>query len=328
MLSKKAAEVDAIEQKLTKEKATIEAKAVVIQGEKQQCQMELDQAMPALEEAAAVASSIDTATIAKFTTTYKKMNSSGPKAAKDLVKVIVDALNILFYRKLDMEKPVFWTRYFKSSKDTEGFVFIGDSYDTNKDILNGFSKQMLLEMIKEENSGLINDEVLELIEPYINIFTSTIDPEDTTNLDSTLTVIRLYTMKVNEFSKNTRIVKPKRAALAQQEENLKMANDQLEIKGQQLDKIKAEKSILEENFRGKQAEADAMKEKAQAQEFKINKANQLITSLADEEDRWSKDANHLAVLKEALVGNVAVATAFTSYCGPFNAEFRDIIAID
>lgn len=48
--------------------------------------------------------------------------------------------------------------------------------------------------------------------------------------------------------------------------------------------------------------------------------------MADEEIRWSSESKKLAALKEALVGNVGLATAFISYCGPFNSVFRDHIA--
>jgi dynein heavy chain len=33
-------------------------------------------------------------------------------------------------------------------------------------------------------------------------------------------------------------------------------------------------------------------------------------------------------LKRRLVGDVAVATAFVSYCGPFNADFRNMLMKD
>jgi len=58
---------------------------------------------------------------------------------------------------------------------------------------------------------------------------------------------------------------------------------------------------------------------------RINTARQLIGSLSDEKDRWGRGASEIAEQKRRLVGNSSLATAFISYCGPFNAEFRNIL---
>jgi dynein heavy chain len=52
----------------------------------------------------------------------------------------------------------------------------------------------------------------------------------------------------------------------------------------------------------------------------------LINGLSDERERWDKDARELGEKKRKLIGNVGLSTGFISYCGPFNAEFRDFIA--
>jgi len=61
---------------------------------------------------------------------------------------------------------------------------------------------------------------------------------------------------------------------------------------------------------------------------KISTARSLISSLSGEKERWGKGAMEIADQKKRLVGNVSLATAFISYCGPFNAEFRSILAND
>jgi dynein heavy chain len=48
----------------------------------------------------------------------------------------------------------------------------------------------------------------------------------------------------------------------------------------------------------------------------------LINSLEDNKVRWIKSAAEFKSLKQRLVGDVAKACAFVSYCGPFNFEFR------
>lgn len=67
---------------------------------------------------------------------------------------------------------------------------------------------------------------------------------------------------------------------------------------------------------------NALEEKAVKTKKKINAAETLISSLSGERVRWSKGASEIAAEKRKLVGNSSMATAFITYCGPFNAEFR------
>merc|ERR1711881_75581 len=76
------------------------------------------------------------------------------------------------------------------------------------------------------------------------------------------------------------------------------------------------------------AEKNALQEKANKTKKKMEQANRLINSLGDNKDRWVKNAAEFKSLKQRLVGDVAIACAFVSYCGPFNSEFRDKINND
>lgn len=61
---------------------------------------------------------------------------------------------------------------------------------------------------------------------------------------------------------------------------------------------------------------------------KINTARTLINSLQGEKERWGKGAADINEQKRKLVGNASLSCAFISYCGPFNSEFRSILAND
>jgi dynein heavy chain len=60
----------------------------------------------------------------------------------------------------------------------------------------------------------------------------------------------------------------------------------------------------------------------------MDMAKKLINSLGDEKERWNDDSQQFADLKRRLIGDVAVATAFVSYCGPFNSEYRNLLMKD
>merc|ERR1711976_314583 len=94
----------------------------------------------------------------------------------------------------------------------------------------------------------------------------------------------------------------------------------------ELDVIKAKCDDLDNTFRKTNNEKNEIEEQARRQKKQIDHANRLINGLSDERERWDKGANELSEKKRKLIGNVGLATAFISYCGPFNSEFRDQIA--
>lgn len=62
--------------------------------------------------------------------------------------------------------------------------------------------------------------------------------------------------------------------------------------------------------------------------FSRPQASTLIGGLAGERTRWTEDSEKSADLKRRLVGDCALGSAFVSYCGPFNQEFRQYMVTD
>lgn len=57
----------------------------------------------------------------------------------------------------------------------------------------------------------------------------------------------------------------------------------------------------------------------------MDQATKLIDSLADNKVRWTLSSNQFSEEKKRLCGDVAKASAFVSYVGPFNSEFRTML---
>lgn len=83
---------------------------------------------------------------------------------------------------------------------------------------------------------------------------------------------------------------------------------------------------MDQKFKVNNEEKNELEEQARKQKKIIDQANKLINSLSDERNRWTKGANELYDFKRKLIGNAGLASAFVSYCGAFNAEYRDLIA--
>lgn len=51
----------------------------------------------------------------------------------------------------------------------------------------------------------------------------------------------------------------------------------------------------------------------------------MISGLEGERIRWTEQSREFDARIVRLTGDVAIASAFLSYCGPFNSEFRDLL---
>jgi hypothetical protein len=48
-----------------------------------------------------------------------------------------------------------------------------------------------------------------------------------------------------------------------------------------------------------------------------------MNSLGNEKERWEKTCNRLLLEKQSLLGDMILATAFTTYLGPFEGSYRE-----
>eukprot|EP01084_Bolivina_argentea_P100015 179679_1 len=124
------------------------------------------------------------------------------------------------------------------------------------------------------------------------------------------------------YHEASKIVKPKLEALTIAENQMKAANEALRTAENRLYACQERLNELQGLFDVQMAEKKRIEDGAMALSQKMNQASQLINGLAGERARWMEDSKKSNELKNCLVGNCALASAFVSYCGPFNQEFR------
>jgi dynein heavy chain len=134
-----------------------------------------------------------------------------------------------------------------------------------------------------------------------------------------------WSSAMSDYHKASKIVKPKLRLLEIRTAELAEAEEKLAAAEAELQEVNALKAALKAKFDSQTAQKDALMEKAMKTKRKMDQANKLINSLADNKIRWIETSNQFKQTKKELVGNVAKASAFVSYCGPFNAEFRNIL---
>jgi len=190
-----------------------------------------------------------------------------------------------------------------------------------------------LKSFAENDRDLINDETCELLEPYLN---EKISPWNHKVLDQTLAKkassaaegLCKFVGAMVMYHEASKIVKPKMHFLKVQEAKLDKAKLELEAAEAELQKVNDEVSELDQQLQDAIAKKNGLEANALAMKRRIDAANKLLNGLSGENERWTEDAKNFATRRLRLVGDVAMACAFVTYCGPFNSEFRDKLNSD
>ncbi|XP_062072422.1 dynein axonemal heavy chain 2 isoform X1 [Lepus europaeus] len=122
-----------------------------------------------------------------------------------------------------------------------------------------------------------------------------------------------------------RVVEPKRirmnAALAQlQEKQAALAEAQ-----EKLREVAEKLEMLKKQYDEKLAQKEELRKKSEEMELKLERAGMLVSGLAGEKARWEETVKGLEEDLGYLVGDCLLAAAFLSYMGPFLTNYRDEI---
>lgn len=120
-----------------------------------------------------------------------------------------------------------------------------------------------------------------------------------------------------------RLIQPKRAAVAMLERNLQQSKLEYDRITKELKKLKEELQDLQSKFHQAKTEQLELKQIAELMERRLIAADKLISGLGSEKERWSKDLEKLHAQRVQLIGDCLLVSAFMSYTGAFNWEFRN-----
>ncbi|VEL18354.1 unnamed protein product [Protopolystoma xenopodis] len=93
----------------------------------------------------------------------------------------------------------------------------------------------------------------------------------------------------------------------------------------QLDEKQRELDLVQAEYDRAMAEKQTLTDNAEACRRKMSNATALIQGLAGERIRWTEASRMFSDQINRLVGDVLLATAFLSYSGPFNQDFRNLL---
>eukprot|EP00210_Caulerpa_lentillifera_P007994 g7633.t1 len=132
----------------------------------------------------------------------------------------------------------------------------------------------------------------------------------------------LWVRAMEVYGNVAKEVAPKREQLHQAQMNLKKKQHDLEEAQNQLSEVLDKVKTLRENYEESTSKKKALEDELEILETKLDRAHKLVTGLAGERARWEESISELEERIGNLVGDIAIATSFMSYCGPFPSKYR------
>ncbi|KAJ8610701.1 hypothetical protein CTAYLR_005659 [Chrysophaeum taylorii] len=294
-------------------KEACEADAKRIAGEKAQAETDLARAQPFVEEAERAVNSIKPNDLNEL----KKLQKPS-----DIIKLIFDVVGLLKMEKLNKIEPAEVTLGIGKEKKT--FFFFKDSYKLMQQGLLSDARflQNIFSFSKHEKD-FINDETIELMLPYIEL--DEYNALVARNASKAAEGLCAWSRAMVSYHEASKIVKPKLEALRIAESRLADAQRELDKAEAKLQGCTDVLATLQKDFETQMKTKEEIEAGATATRKKMEQATALIGGLAGERERWTEDSSKFETMRNALVGDVAVASAFVSYCGPFNQEYRALI---
>ncbi|XP_070634008.1 dynein axonemal heavy chain 8 isoform X2 [Bos indicus] len=169
----------------------------------------------------------------------------------------------------------------------------------------------------------INEEIVELLQPYFNMDDYTF--ESAKKVCGNVAGLLSWTLAMATFYGVNREVLPLKANLAKQEGRLAVANAELGKAQALLDEKQAELDKVQAKFDAAMNEKMDLLNDADMCRKKMQAASTLIDGLSGEKVRWTQQSKEFRAQINRLVGDILLCTGFLSYLGPFNQIFRNYL---
>lgn len=256
--------------------------AADVQAIKDDCQADLDEAMPAYESAVKALSTLDKKSIQEM----KAFNNP-----PEMVKFTLEAVCILLDVKPD------W----------------GEA----KKLL---SQMDFMDTLRNYDKDNIQPKIIKKVKKYFDDPKFT--PDQVKAQSSAAMCLCMWVRAMVVYDKVAKSIEPKKAALAEAEQKLAVVMNELSTKKAALQQVLDRVAALQRTLRETEAKKASLEHQAATAQKQLVRAGQLLGGLGGEKVRWNHSALTLKNALVNLVGDMVLAAGFLAYLGPFTTQFR------
>ncbi|XP_064087240.1 dynein axonemal heavy chain 3-like [Macrobrachium nipponense] len=264
---------------------------------KEECQAELNQALPALYEAIEALNTLKPADI-----TVVKSMKNPPNA----IKLVMAAVCVMLEVKPEKVKS-------NSVKITL------DYWGPSKRLLGDLS---FLQQLREYDKDNIAEGVMDKINrEYVKL--PEFDPVAVAKASSAAEGLCKWVRAMAAYDHINGIVAPKRERLVMAEEQLASRMAEVEAKRGELRELEDKLEILQRRFSVSCREKEKLENEQRICGLKLDRAQKLISGLGGEKERWEAAAQAASDDLLRLPGDTLMAAASLAYLAPYQPEIRD-----
>ncbi|XP_071455007.1 dynein axonemal heavy chain 2 [Hetaerina americana] len=178
-----------------------------------------------------------------------------------------------------------------------------------------------LVQLRDFDKDNISDKTLKKIALYTT--NPEFDPEKVGIVSVAAKSLCMWVRAIEKYGKIYRIVAPKRAKLEEARDNLKEKQAILLEAQNKLDELSETLNKLKKEYDEKLLNKEELRKKADELQMKMDRAALLVSGLSEEKQRWTTTVKFLDEQCGYLPGDCLLATAFVAYMGPFVSVYRE-----
>ncbi|XP_061847983.1 dynein axonemal heavy chain 3 [Colius striatus] len=297
-IEKETTEVDAKKELVSADEKEANEAAAVAKAIKDECEGDLAEAMPALEAALAA---LDTLNPSDISLVKAMQNPPGP------VKLVMESICVMRGTKPE-RKP-----------DPSGSgKMIEDYWGPSRKILGDLK---FLESLKTYDKDNIPPAVMKRIrEKFIDH--PDFQPSVIKNVSSACEGLCKWVRAMEVYDRVAKVVAPKRERLREAEGLLSVQMQKLETKQAELKEVVDRLQALNDEFESMNDRKRELENNIELCSQKLVRAEQLISGLGGEKDRWTEAARLLGIQYIDLIGDVLLSSGTVAYLGAFTVDYR------